>query len=352
MIVEDSCTVREFLSSLVNEDPRLQVVAAVASGEEALSEVHRAVPDVISMDIRMPGLNGLETTQRIMTQRPTPIVVVSASVEAEDLKISMNALRAGALSVIEKPVGRSYRDYAVLAERLCTQLVLMSQVKVVRQRFARELPFCAKNDAARSPGPLAPRPGGPFRVMGLAASTGGPSALQQVLSDLGPDFPIPVLLVQHMTASFIEGFVSWLDGLSPLRVTLAQDGELLRRGRAYVAPADQHLVLHGTTIRLTSDAPISGQRPSATVLFQSLAQSFGPRAIGIVLTGMGDDGAIGLNEVRAAGGYTIAEDESTAVVYGMPGAAARMGAVCELLPLDAIGRRAATLAVDAEVAAR
>lgn len=346
MIVEDSRVVREFLESLIGGDPRLEVVASVDSAEAALRILDDASPDVISMDIRLPGMNGFEVTQRIMAEKPTPIVVVSASVEAEDLKVSMNALRAGALSVIEKPVGRTHRDYALLAERLCTQLVLMSQVKVVRQRIRPKSGLPRSNAAKYTDAIHGPSAGRavPFRMLGIVASTGGPSALQQLLGGLGPEFPLPVVLVQHMTTSFMDGFVSWLAASSPLEITLAKDGDIPRRGRVYVAPADRHLCVEGTRLWLSDTPPVRGQRPSGTVLFTSLAKSFGPRSLGVLLTGMGDDGAEGLNELRKAGAYTIAEDESTAVVYGMPGVAVRMGAACDSLPIEQIGPRLKQLA--------
>jgi two-component system chemotaxis response regulator CheB len=340
MIVEDSHVVREFLQALIDEDPRLEVVAAVESAEQALRVLHRVSPDVISMDIRLPGMNGFEATRRIMADKPTPIVVVSASVEAEDLKISMNALRAGALSVLEKPVGKTHRDYQSLADRLRTQLVLMSQVKVVRQRIRTRLGSLSNQHAEDIDTPFASDHAlGPFRMLGVVASTGGPNALQQLIRDLGVGFPLPIVMVQHMTSSFLDGFVSWLNNLSPLAVVIAKDGELAKPGRVYVAPADRHLCVHGMCLALRDSHPVSGQRPSGTVLFQSLASSFGGRALGVLLTGMGDDGAMGLNDLRHAGGYTIAEDESTAVVYGMPAVASRIGATCESLPLPLIGQR-------------
>ncbi|MEX2119095.1 MAG: chemotaxis-specific protein-glutamate methyltransferase CheB [Pirellulales bacterium] len=354
MIVEDSRVVREFLESLIGSDPRLEVVASLDSAEAALRALHDASPDVISMDIRLPGMNGFEATQRIMAERPTPIVVVSASVQAEDLKVSMNALRAGALSVIEKPVGRTHRDYAPLAERLCTQLVLMSQVQVVRQRIRTKSSFPASNAAksAEVSRRSSAWPAVPFRMLGLVASTGGPSALQQLLGDLGPRFPLPVVLVQHMTTSFMDGFVSWLAASSPLEIGLAKDGDIPKRGRVYVAPADRHLWVDATCLRLNDGPSVSAQRPSGTVLFKSLARSFGPRSLGVLLTGMGDDGAAGLKELRKAGAYTIAEDESTAVVYGMPGMAVRMEAACESLPLEQIGPRLTQLVLKTEEAVR
>lgn len=341
MIVEDSRVVREFLKYVIGRDPRLEVAAAVESGEEALRILDRVSPDVISMDIRLPGMNGFEVTQQIMRRKPTPIVVVSASVEADDLKISMNALRAGALAVVEKPVGTSHQDYESLSERLCTQLAIMSQIKVVRQRIDRGVTFGPKraDQPTSFPGTISRGSPGPFQVLGLVASTGGPNALAKLLGALPPSFPLPVLLVQHITACFLDGFASWLDSISPLRVQVAQEGEPALPGKIYLPPADRHLQLDGRRLRLDRGEFVCLQRPSGTVLFQSMARSLGAGALGVLLTGMGEDGAEGLRQIRQSEGYTIAEDESTTVVYGMPAAAVRLGAVCESLPLSEIAPR-------------
>lgn len=343
MIVEDSRVVRELLTHLVERDPRLTVAAAVASGEEALAMLDRVSPDIISMDIRLPGMNGLEATRLIMARKPTPIVVVSASSAADDLDISMNALRAGALSVVEKPAGTRHEDYELLAGRLCSQLTAMSQVRVVRQRIDRGVRFgaaIAAKPAESSAGrPLFSAASGPFQMLGIVASTGGPSALARLLGGLPPDFPLPIVMVQHITSGFLDGFVTWLDSLTPLHVQLARAGDVPRPGHVYLAPSDRHLGVDASRFRLDAGEPVSLQRPSGTILFASMARSLGPAALGVLLTGMGDDGADGLLQLRRAGGYTIAEDESTTVVYGMPAAACRLGAVCESLPLPEIAPR-------------
>ncbi|MCD6071424.1 MAG: chemotaxis response regulator protein-glutamate methylesterase, partial [Microvirga sp.] len=315
------------------------VAAAVSSAEEALREIGRVRPDVISMDIRLPGMDGLEATRRIMAEHPTPIVVIASSIEDSSLKISMNALRAGALTVVEKPVGLSSDGYAAIASTICTQLYIMSQVPVVRQRSF--VPWREAGAPRREPEWSAMRPS----IMGIAASTGGPPALAKVLGALPPDFPMPILLVQHMGAPFMEGFASWLNGLVSLEVRLAQDQEIPKPGQVYVAPGDRHLLLSSAgTLKLSAEPPLGNQRPSATMLFQSMAHSLGRRGLGVILTGMGEDGAQGLVELRQAGGYAVAEDESTAVVYGMPAAAARMGGVNVSLPLDLIAPRVLRLA--------
>jgi two-component system chemotaxis response regulator CheB len=342
MVVEDSLVVRQLLVHIIASDPRLVVAAAVSSAEEALQQIGRIQPDVVSMDIRLPGMDGLEATRRIMSEHPTPIVVIADSIQDSSLKISMNALRAGALTVVEKPVGLSSEGYAAIASTICTQLYIMSQVPVVRQRsFAPWRETGAASPLKREPEWNAARPG----IMGIAASTGGPPALAKVLGGLPKDFPLPILLVQHMGAPFMEGFASWLNGLVPLDVRLAQDQEIPAPGRVYVAPGDRHLLLSSTgTLKLSAEPPVGNQRPSATLLFQSMARTVGRRGLGVILTGMGEDGAQGLLEMRRAGAYAVAEDESTAVVYGMPAAAARLGGVNVSLPLDLIAPRILRLA--------
>ncbi len=339
MLVEDSLVVRQLLAHIVSRDPRLALVAAVDSGEEALREIHRVQPDVISMDIRLPGIDGLETTRRIMAERPTPIVVVADAIEDSSLKISMNALRAGALSVVEKPVGTGHRAYEAIADQICTQLRIMSQVPVIRRRpiGAERL---ARSDAPREefrgtiPATQAPS------VLAVAASTGGPPAFAKLLGALPADFALPVLLVQHMGAAFMEGFADWLNGVVPLTVVIAREGVRPQGGHVYVAPGDRHLTLGpGGLLALVDEPPVGGQRPSATVLFRSVARAAGPRGLGVLLTGMGEDGAAGLLDMHVAGAATIAEHESSAVVYGMPAAAVRLRAAGHVLPLDLIAPR-------------
>ena len=335
LIVEDSKVIREFLEYIIEQDPRLEVAGSVSSAEEALRVLPAISPDVISMDIRLPGMNGFEATQRVMSEKPTPIVVVSASVECKDLQITMNALQAGALTVLEKPVGTTSGDYEALSERLCTQLAIMSQVKVVRRHSAKS--------TFHAPQRVAPRPVN-YRVLGIVSSTGGPNALVKLLGCLGGNFPLPIALVQHITASFLEGFASWLESVCPLPVVIVKKRVSLEPGKIYVADRDRHLRVVRDYAQVDSGDPVCAQRPSGTVLFESIANAYGRQGLGVLLTGMGEDGAEGLLELRNQGGYTIAEDESTAVVYGMPAEAVRRGGVCESLPLPEIGPRILALA--------
>ena len=335
MIVEDSAVISALLEYSIASDPRLEVCATAESAEVALGMLERVSPDVIAMDIRLPGMDGLEATRRIMSKKPVPIVVVASAIESGKWNtVPMEALRAGALTVLEKPRGTSNAEYEALAERLCTQLVIMSQVKLVRRNGHHEaLATRTRIPRAWRDGPAA------FQMLGIVCSTGGPGALIQMLGALGPDFPLPILLVQHMTGSFVEGFAAWLESVAPFPVAIVKDGAVATPRVLHMAPADRHLRLNAGRLRLDAGNPISFQRPSGSALFQSMAQNLGANALGVLLTGMGDDGASGLLDIRRSGGYTIAEDESTAAVYGMPAAAVLLGAVCESLPLPAIAPR-------------
>lgn len=340
LIVEDSVVARMFLSHIIEQDPRLELVGTADSGEQALPMLHRLRPDVVSMDIRLPGMNGFETTRRIMSEYPTPIVVIASAVEDHSLNISMNALRAGALSVVEKPVGTRHSDYERIADQIRTQLYIMSQVKVVRQRFNYGKVTPASQILTREKFDYLAEIKTSYRMVGVVASTGGPNALVKVLGGLPANFSLPVCVVQHIGADFIAGFAHWLDGLVSLPVTVACHDESPLPGHIYIAAGNSHLRIgHNGVLQLHHDQPVSAQRPSGTVLFESMAKSFGNRGIGILLTGMGDDGAHGLLALRQAGGYTIAEDASTAVVYGMPAIAVQLNAVVASLPLDAITPR-------------
>ncbi|WP_207484055.1 chemotaxis protein CheB [Arenibaculum pallidiluteum] len=334
LIVEDSPTVRVLLEHIVAGDPRLEVAGAVASAEEMLAALDRIAPDVITMDVRLPGMNGLDATVEVMRRRPTPIIVVAADIAAPELGIAMNALRAGALAVVEKPVGMEHAAYGAIAERLRNQLVLMSRVRVVRQVRSRAVDFGSA--VRRAPAAWAQPQS--YVVLGLVASTGGPKAVSQVLAELGPGFPLPILLVQHILGPFLPGFADWLRTVTPFRTRIVRDGEMAEPGVVHLPPADRHLIWDRDRLALSDGPPVDGQRPSGTTLLRSLA-SAGPGAIGVVLTGMGQDGARGLLELRRAGGHAIAEDESTAVVFGMPDVAARLRAVDEMLPLPLIGPR-------------
>ncbi len=342
MLVEDSPTVRTLLCHIIDRDPRLQLAAVCVSAEEALDSIAQVAPDVVSMDIRLPGMDGLEATRRIMSEHPTPIVVIADSIHDSTLGIAMNALKAGALTVVEKPKGPGAGAYDQIADAIATQLFIMSEVPVIRRRGT----VGARSMQSRK-GSLDAVAPTRANIVGIAASTGGPPALAAVLGPLSANFPAPILLVQHMGAPFMEGFASWLSDQTDLRVKLAESREIPLPGVVYVAPGDRHLELApGNFLRLTTEPPLASQRPAATYLFQSLARVAGPKAVGVLLTGMGEDGARGLVEMKEAGAFTIAEDETSSVVYGMPAAAVRMGGVSLSLPQDMIASRLTQLTAE------
>lgn len=330
LVVEDSSTARELLLEILRGDAEVEVVGTARNGLEAVELTKRLKPDVITMDIRMPLMDGFEATRVIMAETPTPIVIVTASGDIREVEQSMNALRLGALTALPKPTGPSDPDFEVQSERLLQTVKTMSQVRVVRRLLDRTHGGPPRGRPRRARG----------GIVAIAASTGGPAALARILRDLSIDFPVPVLVVQHIANGFVPGFVTWLNLTSALRVKVAEAGESLLSKTVYVAPDDRHLaVANRSTISLTDSPPISGFRPSGTLLFESIAKAFGDAAVAVVLTGMGQDGVAALPLLRGAGGVVIAQDERSSVVFGMPGAAVAARQVDETLGLGAIAAR-------------
>ncbi len=340
LIVEDSAVVSEHLRRIITADGRFEVVGIAANGEQAVQAVESLTPDVITMDVHLPGMLGFEATRRIMALHPTPIIIVSGA-EMKGVDLTLEASKAGALCVVEKPVFTGHPAYEAMAQRLCTQLAIMSEVKVVRRREAGEMRHVRGHAVnGRASG---------WRLLAIGASTGGPNALAELLSGLGPGFPLPIMIVQHMTPAFIDGFAQWLSCVTNLPVSPVSEPIPLEPRRVYVAARESHLVVSGDSASLDDGPPVNGHRPAVNVLFSSAARRFGASTIGVLLTGMGDDGAAGLREIKIAGGFTIAEAESTAIIYGMPAVAASLGAVCESLPLSDISGRILELLVGKEL---
>jgi len=333
LVAEDSPVARQMIVYILNGDPELQVVGEARDGIEAVELTPSLRPDVIVMDIMMPGLNGLEAARTIMAEMPTPIVLVSAAYEPDDVKLSFEALEAGALTVLAKPPGPGAPSFAENAATLTTTAKLMAEVKLVRRRQARPAQaFGPQPDALRMPRR-------PAKVVAIASSTGGPAALAAILSSLQGGMSAPILVVQHITVGFHQGLAEWLDSVSPLSVRLARDGQPLRGGEVLIAPPDSHLgVTTLGTVALSASPPIGSHRPSATHLFRTVAEAFGDGALGVVLTGMGDDGVAGLRALKAARGLVFAQDEATSVLYGMPREAVAQGVVDNVLPLDQMAR--------------
>ena len=331
LIVDDSITIRYVIQTILESDPDIKVVGFAGNGQDAVRRADELRPDVITMDVQMPGIDGIEATRLIMEQCPTPIVVISAHNSDPALTISFNALQAGAVQVIDKPVNGLAPDAADERAALIATIKLMSEVRVVRRRFSAARPA----SAAAAVEPLSSLRA--TDLVAIGASTGGPAALNAILGAIPANFPTPILIVQHITAGFTGGLVSWLGRGCALPVCTAQADERIRPGVVYVAPDDRHLTISaGGRLCLDTGELVNHVRPSVNVLFDSVARVVGPAAVGVLLTGMGEDGARGLRAIRQRGGVTIAQDEATSVVYGMPKAAAEMGACSTILPLDQI----------------
>lgn len=345
VVAEDSPTARQLLVAMLESDPGVRVVGEAATGRDAVELVERLAPDLVTMDVEMPGLDGLSATREIMVRRPTPIIVVSSQAQERSVALSFEATRAGALLVLPKPVSPADPDFPAQRAQLVAMAKAMAAVKVVR-RWGAAPPAAA----ARTPTPGA-MPLEPLRrrvrLVAVAASTGGPAALREVLAALPPRFGAPVVVVQHIATGFVQGLATWLARETGHGVHVAVEGAPLRAGHVYLAPDEHHLrvaALDGLGARLTlADEPaIGGFRPSATPLFESAA-SMGSALLACILTGMGSDGVSGLYAVRAAGGHVIAQDEPSSVVWGMPREAVRAGVADEVLPLVDIGPRIAAL---------
>jgi two-component system, chemotaxis family, protein-glutamate methylesterase/glutaminase len=329
IIADDSPTARQLLEEILRSDPEIHVVGVAQNGHEIVELAKKLRPDLAVIDVCMPGMDGFEATQEIMTRVPTPIVLVSASTMMGEVDTGMKALQAGALTLLLKPSGPQSPGFDKAGRDLIATIKAMADVKVVRQHRRR-----APEGAAAQP---SQRPAAAARMVAIAASTGGPPALQRILSGLPLDFPAPILVVQHMALGFMDGFAAWLDLVVPLKVKIAVAGEPLVAGTVYIAPENRHLGVSGRhTIVLRAEPPIGGFRPSATYLFESVAETFGDSTIAVILTGMGEDGVAGLRHVRRTGGFIIAQDEATCVVYGMPGAAVDANVVDLVRPLGDI----------------
>ena len=336
LVAEDSRSASELLVHILESEKGISVVDTAVDGCEAVEKARALKPDVITMDIHMPRMDGLQATRAIMSSsRPVPIVIISASMDPDEVGNAFVALEAGAIALCEKPVSIGHPDFEKISKRIVRQVRMLSEVKVVRRWAARTGTPLTSPRAGEGPGGVRAL----LRLVAIGASTGGPPVLHAVLAGLPRGFPVPILIVQHIAAGFLLGLVDWLTAASGFHVEIGADGQTALPACAYMAPDGAHMeVDRNGRIRLRKGDPVNGMCPSVSVLFRSVAAAYGESAAGILLTGMGRDGAEELKVMRDRGAVTIAQDRESSVIHGMPGEAIRLGAARHVLPPDQISR--------------
>lgn len=332
VVADDSPVAREMLTQILSSDPGIEVVGTAVNGEEAVDAVSRLRPDLVTMDIHMPKMDGLEATERIMAYTPTPILVVSSSVYGEGMGRAFDALAIGALEVIKKPEPKDWAALDSIAREIIRTVKILSRVKVITHIRGKRSAL----HGGQPPERLARERSSRVGIIAIGSSTGGPTALLNVLARFPHDLHVPVVVAQHIAEGFVPGLASWLDSGSKISVVPAADGDVMRPGVAYLATTGSNMEADGMTLRFTK--PKAGQLyiPSADTLFESVATSFHGRAIGVLLTGMGADGAVGLKTMHDRGARTICQDELSSTVWGMPKAAIDIGAADMVLPVHEI----------------
>ena len=332
LVVDDSALMRKLIPQMLEADPSIEVVGTAMDGTFCMKKIEELQPNVVTLDLQMPGMNGIETLKEIMRRHPVPVIVVSSH-STEGASITLKALGLGAFDFVTKPQDAS-AHMAEAAAELIAKIKAAADCKVVRPG---SLPGAAARPEKISAGKAAPPPS---KLVAIGISTGGPQALEFLLAQLPPDFPGTIVVVQHMPEGFTEMFARRLDELCSLRVKEAQSGDLLQAGRVLICPGSRHMKVKrltmGDVVVLNDDARVNGHRPSVDVLFHSAAEEFGSHAVAALMTGMGDDGAEGLGAVKRAGGMTIAQSEESCVVYGMPKAAIERGYATRVVALDVL----------------
>lgn len=335
LLVEDCAVQREALSFMIEEAGGFEIIATAGDGVEAVAKTEHLRPDIVLMDCHMPILDGIGATRTIMERCPVPIVITSATSAEDDTEFVFEAIHSGALAVVSKPSGLVGPEVERQIAEMLRILRLMSEVKVVGRRFAVPANGVAIPVRTTSSDQI------PIRIVGIAGSTGAPTVIADILERVGPAFSAPILIVQHIVRGFVGGLVGWLGRRSGMSVQLAQPGMKVAAGTVYVAPDDSQMGVDAQgRILLADDRPGEEEdfRPSANYLFHSLASTYGRHAMGVLLTGMGRDGAKGLLDLRKRGGVTAVQDEASSVVFGMPGEAVRLGAAGNILPPPEIAR--------------
>jgi two-component system chemotaxis response regulator CheB len=335
LVVEDSPVVQLLLKHIINSDPQLRVIGTANDGEEALAFFSSGKPDVVLMDIHMPKMDGFDTTRKIMETHPVPIIICSATMKREEVDTTFRALDAGAVAFVEKPVGLADRGFDLMVRELIQSIKLMSEVKVVKRRARPPVVETA---------PAVAKPPAPIQIIAIGASTGGPPVIQTILAGLPQNLPVPVLIVQHIAAGFLDGMVDWLNKTTSLPVQMAAHGHKAQPGQVYLAPDGFQMGIGASgRILLSQDPPENELRPAVSYLLRSVANACGANAVGVLLTGMGKDGAAELKLLKDKGAITIVQDAETSIVHGMPGEAIQLGAATYVLPPPRIAATLATL---------
>lgn len=337
LIVEDSLVYQSLLRGIIESDLEFEVVAIANNGVMAIEYINKYNPDVVSMDISMPIMDGIEATRTIMSSTPLPIVIVSGIYNSSDIDFAIKELEAGALAVIPKPIGPGDPNFEKSSRNYRKTLKLMSEIKVIKRiRFSNKSINYKQPDIStfdtRFKG-LAIN----SKIVAIGSSAGGPAALRIILSNIDANFPLPILIAQHIDQNFSEGFAKWLSSFSRLPVNIAVDGEIIKNGNVYLSSMGRHLLINPNgTINLKENNGVFIHKPSVDLLFKSVGMTYGNSVIAILLSGMGRDGALELKVLKDMGAYTIVQDEKSCLVYGMPGEAVKLGAANKVLSPDNI----------------
>jgi two-component system chemotaxis response regulator CheB len=333
LVVDDSALMRKLIPAVLARDPSIEVVGTAMDGAFALKKIEELHPDVVTLDLEMPRMDGMETLRLIMRRAPMPVILFSTH-SKEGGYATLKALALGAIDFVQKPIDAAAGHLESVADQL------IEKIKVAKRAAGRKLPAAVVSDDPPKSKKKAHAALPPNRIIAIGISTGGPNALQYVLSQIPGDFPATILIVQHMPEGFTEMFAKRLDECCALDVQEARSGDLLVASRVLICPGNRHIMVRrmprGDMAVLSDGSPVNGHRPSADVLFHSVAQQFGPTAVGLLMTGMGEDGAEGLGALKAAGGVTVAQSEDTCVVSGMPRAAISKGYADKIIPLEGI----------------
>jgi two-component system chemotaxis response regulator CheB len=340
LVVDDSAVMRKVIPQMLEADPSIEVVGTAMDGTFCMKKIEELQPNVVTLDLQMPGMNGIDTLKEIMRKHPLPVIVVSSH-STEGASVTLKALALGAFDFVAKPQDAT-SHMTETASELIAKIKAAAECKVLRPGFVLRTPAPLEKISSRAAPP-------PSKLVAIGISTGGPQALEFLLSQLPPDFPGAIVIVQHMPENFTEMFARRLDELCSLRVKEAQSGDALQAGRVLVCPGNRHIKVKrlalGDVVVLSDEPRVNGHRPSVDVLFHSVAAEFGPQAIAAIMTGMGDDGAEGLGAVKKAGGMTIAQSEESCVVFGMPKAAIERGYATRVISLDTLSATLQTLCV-------